>query len=42
MMVLNLIRLDTTDKVKASMRQKRKRVAWDDDIRMAMLGIKPL
>ena len=31
-MVLNLIRLDTTDKVKASMRQKRKRAAWDDDI----------
>ncbi len=41
-MVLNLIRLDTTDKVKTSMRQKRKRAAWDDDIRMAMLGIKPL
>ncbi len=40
--VLNLIRMDTTDKVKASMRQKRKRAAWDDDIRMAMLGIKPL
>jgi predicted transposase YbfD/YdcC len=40
--VLNLIRLDTTDKVKTSMRQKRKRAAWDDDIRMAMLGIKPL
>ena len=41
-MVLNLIRMDTTDKVKTSMRQKRKRAAWDDDIRMAMLGIKPL
>jgi predicted transposase YbfD/YdcC len=40
--VLNLIRMDTTDKVKASMRQKRKRAAWDDDIRMTMLGIKPL
>ncbi len=40
--VLNLIRMDTTDTVKTSARQKRKRAAWDDDIRMAMLGIKPL
>jgi hypothetical protein len=41
-MVLNLIRMDMTDKVKASMLQKLKRAARDDDIRMAMLGIKPL
>jgi len=27
--VLNLIRSDTTDKVKTSLRQKRKRAAWD-------------
>jgi predicted transposase YbfD/YdcC len=40
--VLNLIRADTTDKVKTSLRLKRKRAAWDDDIRMNMLGIKPL
>jgi hypothetical protein len=40
--VLNLIRMDTADKVKTSMRQKRKRAAWGDGIRMAMLGIKLL
>ena len=40
--VLNLIRADTSDPAKASMRRKRKRAAWDDNIRMAMLGIKPL
>ena len=39
--VLNLIHMDTTDKAKASLRQTRKRAAWDDDIRMAMLGIRP-
>ena len=37
--VLNLIRSDTTDNVKTSLRQKRKRAAWDDDIRMRMLGL---
>jgi len=40
--ILNLIRTDTTDPVKTSLRQKRKRAAWDDDIRMKMLGIHPL
>ena len=40
--VLNLIRADTTDNVKISLRQKRKRAAWDDDIRMRMLGLCPL
>ena len=40
--VLNLIRADTTDNVKTSLRQKRKRAAWDDNIRMRMLGLCPL
>ena len=40
--VLNLIRSDTTDIAKASLRQKRKRAAWDDNIRMHMLGLLPL
>lgn len=40
--VLNLIRLDKTDQKKASLRLKRKRAAWDDDLRMNMLGIKSL
>lgn len=40
--VLNLIRLDKTDQKKGSLRLKRKRAAWDDDLRMAMLGFKPL
>ena len=40
--VLNLIRADTTDKPKTSLRQKRKRAAWDDDIRMNMLGLRLL
>ena len=40
--VLNLIRADTTDTAKTSLRLKRKRAAWDDDIRMKMLGIHPL
>lgn len=40
--VLNLIRADKTDEAKTSLRLKRKRAAWDDDIRMRMLGIQPL
>lgn len=42
--VLNLLRLDSTPmpKKKVSLRQKRKLAAWDDDLRMAMLGITPL
>jgi predicted transposase YbfD/YdcC len=40
--VLNLIRADTTDPVECSLRLKRKRAAWDDDIRMNMLGLRPL
>ncbi|MBL8366752.1 MAG: ISAs1 family transposase, partial [Candidatus Accumulibacter sp.] len=37
--VLNIIRLDTTNKTKASLRLKRKAAAWDDDLRMNMLGL---
>ena len=37
--VLNLIRMDSTDKTKASLRLKRKKAAWDDDVRMRMLGL---
>lgn len=40
--VLNILRTDSTDTVRASLRRKRKRAAWDDDIRMNMLGLKPL
>lgn len=40
--VLNLIRADQTDAAKTSLRLERKRAAWDDDIRMKMLGIHPL
>ena len=37
--VLNMIRLDTTHKTKGSLRLKRKAAAWDDDLRMNMLGL---
>lgn len=40
--VLNLLRMDTTDSVKSSLRLKRKRAAWDDDLRMHFLGLTPL
>ena len=40
--VLNLIRADKTDTAKTSLRIKRKRAAWDDDIRLKKLGIYPL
>jgi predicted transposase YbfD/YdcC len=40
--VLNLLRMDTTDTVKSSMRLKRKRAAWDDELRMRFLGLTPL
>ena len=39
--VLNLIRLDTTDKTKCSVRMKRKRAAWNDRIREKILGLTP-
>ena len=40
--VLNLLRMDTTDTVKSSLRLKRKKAAWDDELRMRFLGITPL
>ena len=40
--VLNLLRMDTTDNVKSSLRLKRKRAAWDDDLRMRFLGLRSL
>jgi predicted transposase YbfD/YdcC len=39
--VLNLIRLDTTDKIKCSLRMKRKRAVWDDSIRAKSLEFTP-
>ena len=40
--VLNLLRMDTTDKVKSSLRLKRKRAAWDNELRRRLLGLTPL
>ena len=40
--ILNLLRMDTTDKIKSSLRLKRKRAAWDDDLRTRFLGLTPL
>ena len=40
--ILNLLRMDTTDKVKSSLRLKRKRPAWDYELRMNFLGLKLL
>lgn len=37
--VLNLIRLDTTEKTTASLRLKRKGAAWDDDAPAQILGL---
>jgi predicted transposase YbfD/YdcC len=37
--VLNLIRLDTTDQKKTSLRLKRKAAAWDDDFRVGIMGL---
>jgi hypothetical protein len=37
--VLTILRTDTKDTVKSSLRQKLKRAGWDDDLRMRMLGI---
>ena len=36
--VLNLLRMDTTDTVKSSLRLKRKRAAWDDELRARFMG----
>lgn len=40
--ILNLLRMDTSDKVKSCLRLKRKRAAWDDELRMNFMGLKPL
>ena len=40
--VLNIIRLAPPGKRKASLRLRRKGAAWDDDLRMNMLGMTPL
>lgn len=40
--VLNLLRVDTTDTIKSSLRLKRKRAAWDDELRMRFLGLSRL
>jgi predicted transposase YbfD/YdcC len=37
--VLNLIRLDSTDQKKTSLRLKRKAAAWDDDFRVTIMGL---
>lgn len=41
-MVLNLIRTDTTPGKKCSLAMKRKRAAWNPDLRMSILGLTPL
>ncbi len=38
----SLLRMDTMDIAKSSLRLKRKRAAWDDDLRMRYLGLSPL
>jgi hypothetical protein len=40
--VLNLLRIDMTDKVKSSLLFKRKRAVWDYESRMLFLGLSPL
>ncbi len=40
--VLNLFRMDTTDTVKSSLRLKRKRADWDDELRTRFLGLTPI
>jgi hypothetical protein len=37
--VLNLIRLDTTDQKRTSLRLKRKAAAGDDDFRVRIMGL---
>ncbi len=39
MLVLDLIRLDTTDQKKTSLRVKRKAAAGDDDFRAKLMGL---
>ena len=37
-----LLRLDTSDKTKTSLRLKRKRAGWDDGFRLKILGLTEL
>ena len=37
----NIVRADTAEPRKTSMRLKRKRAGWDDNVRRQMPGIKP-
>ena len=40
--VLNILRTDTSGRKKLSLRIRRKRAAWDDDLRAQLLGLNPL
>lgn len=40
--ILNILRSDTSGRPKLSLRVKRKRAAWDDELRAQLLGLKPL
>ena len=40
--ILNLLRMGTSGQRKASLRLKRKRAAWDDDLRAQLLGLNPI
>ena len=41
-MALNLLRQQPPEGKKKSLRLRRKRIGWDDDGRMALLGLSPL
>ena len=38
-MILNILRTDTSGRKKLSLRIRRKRAAWDDDLRAQLLGL---
>ena len=40
--VLNILRTDTSGRKKTSLRLRRKRAAWNDDLRAQLLGLNPL
>lgn len=40
-MILNILRTDTSGRKKLSLRIRRKRAAWDDDLRAQLLGLNP-
>lgn len=40
--ILNILRTDTSGRKKLSLRIRRKRAAWDDDLRAQLLGLNPL